>query len=304
MTERLATTLGPITLPTPLIAASGTVGSVVEFADTIDFRVYGAAVAKSVAPEPWPGRTAPRIGAVGQGMLNGIGIQNPGIDAWLREIAPRIDTIPTVVWGSAVAHDVKGFAAVAAKMDGGPVGAIEVNLSCPNLDGLPFALDPKLSAEVVRGVRRVTAKPIGAKLSPDARPVADVASAVVEAGADWVVMGNTVMGASIDPRTRRPLLSGVVGGYSGAPIRPIAIRCVLEIRRELPEVPIVGCGGISEAEHVLEYVLAGADAVAIGSAHFDTPRVATRIVKDLEKELKKMGASSLSALKGAWEPWQ
>lgn len=300
----LKTKLGPVTLNGPIVAASGTVGSVVDFIDTIDFSVYGAAVAKSVAPEPWPGRIAPRIGPVGVGMMNGIGIQNPGIDRWLDEVGPKLPTIDCPVWGSAVAHDLDGFAEVAAKMDTGPVEAIEVNLSCPNLDGSPFALDPALSAQVVAAVRRVTTKPIGAKLSPDAMPVADVATAVVEAGADWLVMGNTVMGAAFDPHTRRPILSGVVGGYSGAPIRPITIRCILEIRRTLPEVPIIGCGGVSTLDHVLEYTLSGANAVGVGSAHLDTPRVVSRIMKDLTKYLDKHGLESLSELNGAWEPWE
>ena len=265
----LTTQLGPVTLQGPIIAASGTVGSVIDFADTIDFSIYGAAVAKSVAPEAWDGRIPPRIGPVDGGMMNGIGIQNPGIDRWLEEVGPNLDDIRCPVWGSAVAHDIEGFAHVAAKLDSGPIDAIEVNLSCPNLDGSPFALDPALSAEVMASVREATSKPIGAKLSPDAMPVADVASAVIEAGADWLVMGNTVMGAAINPRTRRPILSGVVGGYSGAPIRPITVRCVLEIREALPDTPIIGCGGVSTLDHVLEYTLAGADAVSIGSAHLD-----------------------------------
>jgi dihydroorotate dehydrogenase (NAD+) catalytic subunit len=299
----LGVTLGPLRLSSPLIAASGTVGSVVEFSETIDFSRYGAAVAKSVAPEPWPGRPAPRLGAVDAGMLNGIGIQNPGIEAWLAEIGRSFDAIPTDVWGSVVAHDIDGFGEVAAAMDTADVAALEVNLSCPNLEGEPFALDPGRSAAAVAAVRGATTKPIGAKLSPDARPVAAVAEAVAAAGADWVVMGNTVMGAAIDPRSRRPVLSGLVGGYSGGPIRPITIRCVLEIARDVPDVPIVGCGGVSKAEHVVEYVLAGASAVGIGSAHFATPRIADEIIGDLGSLLRDEGVDRLSDLEGAYEPW-
>ncbi len=299
----LSVSLGDLTLSTPLVAAAGTVGSVVEFKDVIDFRKYGAAVAKSVSPEPWKGRPSPRIGHAGVGMLNGIGIQNPGIDAWLDEIAPDLPDIPVPVWGSAVAHDVEGFAIVASKMQEADLEAIEINLSCPNLEGIPFALDPARSAQVVSHVRAATTLPIGAKLSPDAQPVSEVAMAVVDAGADWVVMGNTVMGAAIDPHTRRPVLSGVVGGYSGDPIRPIAVRCVLEIRAALPDTPIVACGGVSHADHVLEYLLAGADAVAIGSAHFNAPRIADRISKDLRTYMTARGIERLHEMKGAWESW-
>lgn len=299
----LATALGAYSLSSPLVAASGTVGSVIDFAKVIDFSLYGAATVKSVAPESWPGRKPPRITLGEIGMLNGIGIQNPGIDAWIETHASFLDALPTDVWGSVVAHDVAGFAEVAAKMASVGVAAIEVNLSCPNLDGVPFALDAMLSAEVVRSVRSATGLPIGAKLSSDAQPISRVAAAVQNAGADWVVVSNTVMGARIDPDTRKPALSGLIGGYSGAPIRPIAIKSVLEVTRDVPGLPIVGCGGVSHADHVVEFMLAGASAVAIGSAHFKTPRIARRITRDLKRYMRRRKISSITELIGAFEPW-
>jgi dihydroorotate dehydrogenase (NAD+) catalytic subunit len=299
----LSVHLGPASLATPLIAAAGTVGSVVEFANVVDFSLYGAAVAKSVAPEPWEGRRPPRIAPTDSGMLNGIGIQNAGIDAWGLDVAPQFGSIGTPVWGSIVAHHIDGFAEVAAKMALTDVAAIEINLSCPNLDGKPFALDASLSARVVRAVREVTDLPLGAKLSPDAMPISPVADAAMSAGADWLVVANTVMGAAIDPETRRPVLSGLVGGYSGTAVRPITMRCVLNIARDLADAPIVACGGVSNASHVVEYVLAGADAVAIGTAHFAEPRVAHKITKDLKKYMARHSISALAELKGAYEPW-
>lgn len=299
----LRTDLGTYNLSSPLIAASGTVGSIVDFSNVVDFSLYGAVTAKSVAPEPWPGREPPRIAPVEAGMLNGIGIQNPGIDRWIETFGDEIRGVSTNVWGSAVAHDTAGFAIVAAAMEAASIDAVEVNLSCPNLDGIPFALDASRSAEVVRAVRESTSIPIGAKLSSDAQPIGDVAAAVAEAGADWVVVSNTVMGASIDVETRKPVLSGLIGGYSGTPIRPIAIKNVLEIARDVPELPIVGCGGVSTAAHVIEFLLAGASAVSIGSAHFKNPRVATRITRDTEKYMKRHGVSAISELVGAYEPW-
>lgn len=299
----LETHLGPYRLSSPLIAASGTVGSVVDFSEVIDFGLYGAATTKSVSPEPWPGRKPPRIASVDGGMLNGIGIQNPGVEAWLTEFSADFVGIDTDVWGSAVAHDTVGFSVVAAEMENAGVAAIEVNLSCPNLDGVPFALDPGRSADVVRAVREATSLPIGAKLSSDASPISAVASRVVESGADWLVISNTVMGASIDPHTRKPLLSGVIGGYSGTPIRPIAIKSVLEVAADMPEVPIVGCGGVSTAEHVIEFLLAGASAVALGSIHFKTPRAAKRIVRDLKRYMDRHGVETISELVGAYEQW-
>jgi dihydroorotate dehydrogenase (NAD+) catalytic subunit len=301
--SRLNVRLGPVELSSPLIAAAGTVGSVVEFSDSIDFSHYGAAVAKSIAPEPWPGRNAPRIAPVDTGMLNGIGIQNPGVAAWIDEVEPHLSSLSSPVWASIVAHDVEGFGEVAASLDATTVPAIEINLSCPNLDGVPFALEAAVSGEIVERVRAATSKPIGAKLSADAQPVVEVAGAVAEAGADWVVMGNTVMGAAINVDTRRPALSGLIGGYSGSPIRPIMIKSVIDIARSLPDLPIVGCGGVSTADHVIEYVLAGASAVGIGSAHFRSPRVAARILKDLRGYLRKHNVATLSELTGAYEPW-
>lgn len=300
----LRTTLGPVDLRSPVVAASGTVGSVVDFAGAGDFRPYGAAVAKSVSPDPWPGRKPPRLTSTGAGMLNGIGIQNPGVDVWVEEIGPRISAVPVPVWGSAVGHDAGGFARVAAGLQRGGVAAIEVNLSCPNLeDGHLFALDPERSAEVVRAVRDATDLPIGAKLSPNAVDIAGIAASVSEAGADWVVLTNTVWGAGIDVETRRPKLSGVVGGYSGTPVKPIAIRCVWEVSQAHPDLPILGCGGVRSGEDVVEFLLAGASAVAVGTAHFAEPRIGTRIIKELEKYMVKHDVASVGDLIGAVEPW-
>lgn len=299
----LAVSLGTHRLSTPLIAASGTVGSVTDFRSSIDFSLYGAAVAKSVSPEAWSGRSAPRIAPIGMGMLNGIGIQNPGIDAWISHTVEEFDRIPTQVWGSAVAHDVEGFGVVAGRMSAAGLQAVEVNLSCPNLDGTPFALDPAAAAAVIAEVCSATDVPIGAKLSSDAASIESVAGAVAEAGADWVVIANTVTGAAIDPHTRRPLLSGVTGGYSGEAIRPIAMRSVLRVAHALPELPIVACGGVSHGDHVVEYMLAGANAVAIGSAHFASPRIASKITKQLAAYGAKHGVNSISELKGAYRPW-
>lgn len=293
--------LGPVQLKTPLVAAAGTVGSVVDFTGVTDFSLYGAAVAKSVSAEPWAGRPAPRVGPAGVGMLNGIGIQNPGIDAWLDKVAPDLDSVPTAVWGSAVGHTPQEFAVVAAGHAGAGLEAIEVNLSCPNLDGHMFALSPALSADVVSRVRDTVDVPIGAKLSPNSEDIVSVAAACADAGADWVVLTNTAWGAGIDIHTRRPTLSGVIGGYSGIPIKPLALRCVIEVHRNLPDLPILGCGGIASGEDVIEYFLAGASAVGIGTIHFAEPRAAKRITRELVSSLRKLGVERLADLTGAME---
>lgn len=294
----LATTLGPVRLRSPLVAASGTVGSVVEFAEVADLSAYGAAVAKSVSDVPWEGRPAPRLAPAGVGMLNGIGIQNPGIDVWVRDVAPQLDRLDVPVWGSAVGATVDAFVTVAVAMQQAGLPVVELNLSCPNLDGHLFALDPQSSAEVVRAVRQAVEVPIAAKLSPNASDVVAVAAACVEAGAEWVVLTNTVWGAGIDVDRRRPLLSGVVGGYSGIPLKPIALRCVIEVHRAIPEVPILGLGGVVSGRDVIEYVLAGASAVGVGTVHFAEPRAATRILDETERMLRRMRETRLSDLIG------
>lgn len=300
----LSTILGPVRLSSPLVAASGTVGSVWEFAQVADLSVYGAAVAKSVSREPWSGRPYPRVAPAGTGMLNGIGIQNPGIEAWLVETAPRLEGLACPVWGSAVGQTPDEYAHVARRMVDAGLEVVELNLSCPNLaDSRMIALDPKRSAEVVGAVREAVDVPIGAKLSPNAEDVVRVAAACAEAGADWVVLTNTVWGAAIDPVSRRPLLSGTIGGYSGRPLKPVALRCVIEVHRALPGLPILGCGGVESGSDVVEYFLAGASAVGLGTIHFAEPKAARRILDELTAWLGRLGVEEVTELVGGMEEW-
>jgi dihydroorotate dehydrogenase (NAD+) catalytic subunit len=300
----LSVRLGPAMLRSPLVAASGTVGSVVDFVGAGDLAAYGAAVAKSVSGDPWPGRPVPRLAPAGEGMLNGIGIQNPGVDAWAGAVRPHLGSIGVPVWGSAVGADAAEFARVAATQQTAGVAAVEVNLSCPNLEqGRMFALDPAASAEVVAAVRAAVTVPIGAKLSPNSEDIAAVAGAVVAAGADWVVLTNTVWGAGFDIETRRPKLSGVVGGYSGPPLKPIALRCVWEVRRAMPDVPILGCGGVRSGADVVEFLLAGASAVALGTVHFAGPKAGRRVLRDVRRYCARHGVGRVADLTGGAVPW-
>ncbi|MGH8958644.1 MAG: dihydroorotate dehydrogenase [Acidimicrobiia bacterium] len=294
----LTTRLGPLVLRSPLIAASGTVGSVVELAGVADLSVYGAAVAKSVSAEPWSGRPAPRVAPAGIGMLNGIGIQNPGIEAWRNEVGPRLENLDTPVWGSAVGHTSEEFGLVAKGLEAGGVSAIEVNLSCPNLDGLMFSLDPRAAEEAVRTVRQAVSIPIGAKLSPNLIDPVPVASACAAAGADFLTLTNTIWGAGVDLRSRRPKLSGVIGGYSGPPLKPIALRFVIEVRNALPAMPIVGCGGVTSGRDIAEYLIAGAQAVAAGTIHLAEPRAGRRLTDELLEWMRKHKVTSVDSLVG------
>lgn len=299
MTVDLTVALGPLRLGTPLVAASGTVGSVWEFGRVADLTAYGALTAKSVAGEPWEGRPPPRLAPAGLGMLNGIGIQNPGIAAWVEEVTPRLTRVAAPVWGSAVGGSPDEYARVAAGLTRSGVSALELNLSCPNLeDGRMFALDPSLSREVVAAVRAATDLPLGAKLSPNSEDIVAVASACREGGADWVTLTNTAWGAAIDIESRRPRLSGVIGGYSGPPLKPIALRCVLEVAKALPDLPILGCGGVVHGRDVIEYLMAGASAVGVGTIHFAEPRAGRRILGEVEEWCADRGVVALADLVG------
>jgi len=295
----MTTSLGPLSLPTPLVAASGTIGSVVEFAAVTDLSAYGAATAKSVSPVPWPGNPAPRLAPTEAGMLNAIGIQNPGIDAWIADIGPQLADLGVGVIGSAVGYTVEEYVTVAAKLDGCDLVAIEINLSCPNLEGKGmFALDAQATADVIRSVRAEVGLPLGAKLSPNAIDVGEIASAAAESGADWVTVANTVWGAAIDIERRQPKISAGIGGYSGAAIKPIAIRCVLEVRQSNPTLPILGLGGVQSGEDAIEFMMAGANAVGIGTAHFGSPKVGRRVLRQIESWCERHGVTDIKDLVG------
>lgn len=291
--------LGPIRLRTALIASSGTVGSVSEWAAVADVDAYGAAVAKSVSGEPWDGRPAPRVFPTEAGMLNSIGIQNPGIEAWTSLHRGQLSSLGVSVWGSAVGNTVDEFARVTQGLAAAGVDAVEVNLSCPNLEGGGmFALDATASAAVISAATASSSVPVGAKLSPNSEDIVAVAEAVVDAGAAWVTLTNTVWGAAIDIEQRRPAISGVVGGYSGVGMKPIALRCVIEVHRSRPDIAIVGLGGVRTGTDVVEYVMAGASAVGMGTVHFEDPKAGVRIAAEVERWCERHGVKALSELRG------
>lgn len=300
----LSTSLGDLGLRTPLIAASGTVGGVWEWAEIADVSRYGAAVAKSVSPTPWVGRPAPRVAPTEVGMLNGIGIQNPGIERWTSVMEPRISGAAVPIWGSAVAGDADGFALVAKDMDSAGVTAVEVNLSCPNLeDGEMFSFSASRSRQVIESVSAAVGLPVGAKLSPNTPDIVGVATACAEAGADFLVLTNTALGFGLSIRDRKPLLSGGVGGYSGPGLKPISLRCVYEVSRALPGMPVVGCGGVVHGRDLVEYLVAGASAVEAGTIHLAEPRAGSRIIRELEREMRRLGAESINELVGTVGEW-
>jgi dihydroorotate dehydrogenase (NAD+) catalytic subunit len=240
----------------------------------------------------------------GVGMLNSIGIQNQGIDSWVENTAPRITTLDVPVWGSAVGATPEEFATVAAGFASAAVPAVEVNLSCPNLeDGRMFSLDRELSSQVIAEVVGAVNMPVGAKLSPNTDDIVGVAAACLDAGASFLTLTNTALGFGVSVGTARPLVSGGVAGYSGPGLKPISLRCVYEVATAIPDAPIVGCGGVLSGSDVVEYVMAGASAVAIGTLHFARPKAGKKVLREVQKELDHLGVDSIGEVRGSVVPW-
>jgi dihydroorotate dehydrogenase (NAD+) catalytic subunit len=297
----LSTRLAGVYFPNPVFTASGCAAAGQELAQFFDVTRLGAMVTKSIMLEPRSGRPTPRMAETPSGMLNSIGLQGPGIDAflakdlpWLAERGAR--TVVSIAGGS-----VEEYTRLAQKLRGKPgLTLIEVNISCPNVEdrGQVFACDPRAAADVVAAVRRVSSVPVFAKLSPDVTDIVSIARAVVDAGAQGLSMVNTLLGMAIDTHTMRPVLAGVTGGLSGPAIRPVAVRCVYQVHAALPEVPIIGMGGIRTGVDALEFLLAGASAVSVGTAVFGDPMAPVRVVDELRTALAERGISSLDQVIG------
>lgn len=282
MSVDLSVTVGSITLPNPVMVASGTAGHSTELSAYLDLTDLGAFVVKSLSADPWAGNPGPRVHQTPAGMINSVGLQGPGVSAWLaggRVALERlgVERIVVSIWGRTV-DDYRRAAQLLA--DAPPaVVAVEVNLSCPNLDGGRhlFAHDPDVAAEVI-GACAPAGRPLWAKLSPNTDRTPEVAGAVASAGAEAVTLTNTLLGMSIDPETRRPRLGGGGGGVSGPAIHPVAVRAVYDCRVAHPDLPIIGVGGVATAADAVEFLLAGAQACQVGTATFADPRAPRHVL--------------------------
>ena len=299
--ERLATDFAGIKLKTPVMGASGTFGFGIEYKDFLDLGDVGAIISKGLTPLPRPGNTGVRVAETPGGMLNCIGLENPGIDAFLRDILPRVqqEASETAFIANFSAGTVEEYGMMAAKLDVDGVDGVEVNISCPNVKegGIVFGTDPRAAAAVTEAVKKNTKKPVIVKLSPNVTDIALMARAVEEAGADAIALINTLTGMVIDTRTWQPLLGNITGGLSGPAVKPIAVRMVWQAAQAV-KIPILGLGGITCGEDAVEFLLAGASAVAVGAENFVHPDAVVRVAEDIDAYLAARGLEHVSQLVG------
>jgi dihydroorotate dehydrogenase (NAD+) catalytic subunit len=291
-----STTIGNTWFPAPTFTASGCASSGRELAQFFPLREMGGIVTKSVMSKVRPGRPTPRMAETPSGMLNSIGLQGPGIDAFLAKDIPYLTEQKARIIVSIAGETVEEYSTLARKLRSvSGISAIEVNISCPNVEnrGLVFACDPEASRRVIDGVRRTIGGelPIIAKLSPDVTDLVSIARGVVDAGADGLALINTVLGMVINIDTMRPQLGGKTGGLSGPAIRPVAVRAIYQVHQAFPNTPIVGMGGVASGRDALELVLAGASAVSVGTASFGNPMAALQIRNELSELLTQKGFS-------------
>lgn len=300
----LSVDLAGVPLANPIVTASGCFASGPEIDRFFDVAELGAVVVKSLTVEPREGLPTPRMVETPSGMLNAIGLQNPGVDAWIARDLPWLAERGVPVIASVAGKTVDEYREVARRLRSRQgVVALEVNISCPNVEdrGTVFACRPDASATVIDAVRREVAVPIFAKLTPDVTDLVAIARAVVEAGAAGVSLINTLLGMAIDVETGRPALANAFGGLSGPAIRPVAVRHVFEVHRALPEVPVIGMGGVASTRDVVEMILAGATAVAVGTATFMNPFAARDLLYGLAGWMTAHGVDHLGQLRGAVE---
>ena len=297
---RLSVNLCGIELDNPVIPASGTFGFGYEFAELYDINILGTFSFKGTTKEPRFGNPTPRIAECPNGMLNAVGLQNPGVDRVVDTELPRLAQVfHKPVMANVSGFSIEDYACTCARLDPLPqVGWLEVNISCPNVHGggMSFGTDCGQAAAVVRAVKAVTAKPVLVKLSPNVTDIVSIARACEEAGADGISLINTLLGMRIDLKTRKPILANTMGGYSGPGVFPVALRMVYQVAHAV-KVPVVGMGGVSSAEDVLEMLMAGASAVEVGAANLVDPWACKRIIENLPGAMDRCGINTLQELK-------
>jgi len=299
----LKTDIGGIELRNPVMTASGTFGYAGEFEELVDLNRLGGIIVKGLSLEPSMGNKPPRIVETACGMLNAIGLENVGIEAFIKEKLPFLKELSAPVFTNIYGKSISDYALLAALIDElNEVAGIEVNISCPNVKagGIAFGVVPDTAAEVIKAVRKATSKPLMVKLSPNVTDITQIARAVEGAGADSLSLVNTITGMSIDIETRRPKLANITGGLSGPAIKPVALRMVWQVAQSV-KIPVIGVGGIVCAEDAIEFLIAGAVAVQVGTANFVNPHATIDIIEGIERFLREKKISSLRDIIGTLE---
>ncbi len=296
----LSVTIAGITLKNPITTASGTF-SAHESGAFYDLSELGAMITKGVASIPWDGNRTPRIAEVYGGMLNSVGLQNPGIEYFIKEELPYLEKFDTKIIVNVAGRTIEDYCTVVERLNDTHVAMLEINISCPNVKqgGIGFGTEAAMAAKVTKEVKKISKKPIIIKLSPNVTDIASIAKAVEGEGADAISLINTLLGMKIDVHKKRPILYNKVGGFSGPAIKPVAVRMVYQVRKAV-KIPIIGLGGIMTGEDVAEFIMAGANAVSIGTAAFADPTAPIKIKEELIEYMGKYGFSNLAEIRDAF----
>ena len=291
-----------VTLKNPVMTASGTFGSGAEYSQFVDLNRLGAVVTKGVANIPWPGNPTPRIAETYGGMMNAIGLQNPGIDVFVKRDIPFLKEYDTKIVVNVCGKSEKDYVEVVERLGEEAVDLLEINVSCPNVKegGIAFGQDPKALNRITKAVKKVAKQPIIMKLSPNVTDITEMARAAVDGGSDALSLINTLTGMKIDVHKRKFALANKTGGLSGPAVKPVAVRMVYQVANAV-NVPIIGMGGIATWEDAIEFILAGATAVSVGTANFYNPTATVEIVNGIEEYMKQYGIEDISDLVGAVE---
>lgn len=296
----LSVSIAGITLENPVTTASGTF-SVRESGEFYDINELGAVITKGVSAEPWEGNPTPRIAETYGGMLNSVGLQNPGVDQFLKEELPGLLKYRPKIIVNVAGKTIRDYCTVAEKLNSTDISMLEINISCPNIKegGISFGADPIMAAAVTREIKRISEKPIIMKLTPNVTDITEIARAVEAEGADCISLINTLLGMRIDVHHKRPVLRNQMGGLSGPAIKPVAVRMVYQVRRSV-KIPIIGLGGIMTGEDAAEFLMAGADAVSIGTAALVDPTAPVRIKNELMSFMDQYGYQNLRQIRESY----
>lgn len=302
MSRDMSVDICGVVMKNPVTTASGTFGSGREFSEFVDINKLGAVTVKGVADKPWQGNKPPRIAEVYGGMLNSVGLQNPGVDYLLKEDIPFLRQFDTKIIVNVCGHSVEEYVNVVKALRDADIDLLELNISCPNVSegGMAFGTDCTMIENVVSQVKKYAVQPLIVKLSPNVTDITQTAKAAVNGGADALSLINTITAMKIDIHRRKPVLDRKIGGMSGPAVKPVAVRMVYQVCKAV-DVPVIGMGGISNGEDAIEFIMAGATGVAVGTANFMDPTATEKVIEGIEKYMDKYNINSLSEIRGIIE---